>query len=84
LFFLSIVIPQASEGVFPSNDPRLRKLCLIKTSEAAYLRSVLSRSIRRVGEDDLTRIIEEKVVNVSKGNNAGEVDILFDASFIKA
>jgi hypothetical protein len=65
-------------------DPRLRKLCLIKTGEAAYPRSVLSRFIRRVGEDKLTRIIEEKVVNLLKGDNAGEVDILFDASFIKA
>jgi len=30
-------------------DPRLRKLCLIKTGEAGYPRSVLSRFIRKVG-----------------------------------
>jgi transposase len=65
-------------------DSRLRKLCLIKTDEAAYPRSVLSRFIQRVGEDNLIRIIEEKVVNLLKGDNAGEVDIVFDASFIKA
>ena len=65
-------------------DSRLRKLCLIKTGEAAYPRSVLSRFIQRVGEDNLIRIIEEKVVNLLKGDNAGEVDIVFDASFIKA
>jgi hypothetical protein len=66
------------------SDPRLRKLCLIKTGEAAYSRSVLSRFIRKVGENNLTRIIEEKVVNLLKVGNAGEIDILFDASFIKA
>jgi transposase len=65
-------------------DLRLRKLCLIKPGEAAYPRSVLSRFIRKVGEDNLTRIIEEKVVKLLKRNNATEVDIVFDASFIKA
>jgi NAD-dependent dihydropyrimidine dehydrogenase PreA subunit len=44
-------------------DPRLRRLCLIKPGEAAYPRSVLSRFIHRVGEDNLTTIIEEKVIN---------------------
>jgi transposase len=65
-------------------DPRLRKLCLIKKREAAYPRSVLSRFSRKVGEDKLTRIIEEKVVKLLKQNNAKEVDAVFDASFIKA
>jgi transposase len=65
-------------------DPRLRKLCLIKTGEAAYPRSVLSRFIQRVGEENLTRIIEEKVVNLLKRNHARDVDAVFDASFIKA
>jgi len=65
-------------------DLRLRKLCLIKPCEASYPRSVLSRFIRKVGEDKLTRIIEEKVVNLLKRNNATEVDTVFDASFIKA
>jgi transposase len=66
------------------SDPRLRKLCLIKIDEAAYPRSVLSRFIRKVGEDNLTRIIEEKVVKLLKRNDAKDVDAVFDASFIKA
>jgi len=65
-------------------DQRLRKLCLIKTDEAAYPRSVLSRFIRKVGEDNLTRIIEEKVVKLLKQNDAKDVDAVLDASFIKA
>jgi len=65
-------------------DPRLRRLCLIKTGEPAYPRSVLSRFIRKVGEDNLTKIIEEKVVKPLKRNDAREVDSVFDASFIKA
>jgi transposase len=65
-------------------DPRLRKLCLIKKREAAYPRSVLSRFSRKVGEDKLTRIIEEKVIKLLKQNDAKEVDVVFDASFIKA
>jgi len=65
-------------------DPRLRKLCLIKKREAAYPRSVLSRFSRKVGEDKLTRIIEEKVIKLLKQNDVKEVDAVFDASFIKA
>jgi len=65
-------------------DPRLRKLCLIKTGEAGYPRSVLSRFARKVGEDNLTEIVEEKVVELLKNNNAREVDAVLDASFIKA
>ena len=65
-------------------DLRLRKLCLIKPGEAAYPRSVLSRFIQRVGEENLTRIIEEKVVRLLKQNGAACVDAVFDASFIKA
>jgi transposase len=65
-------------------DQRLRKLCLIKTGEAAYPRSVLSRFIRKVGEDNLNRIIEEKVVKLLKRNDAKDVDAVLDASFIKA
>jgi hypothetical protein len=60
--------PRNPLGLFRSRlldtDQRLRKLCLIKTCEAAYPRSVLSRFIRKVGEDNLTRIIEEKVVKL--------------------
>jgi transposase len=65
-------------------DLRLRKLCLIKLDEAAYPRSVLSRFIRKVGEDNLTRIIQEKVVKLLKRNDAKDVDAVLDASFIKA
>ena len=65
-------------------DLRLRKLCLIKKKQTAYPRSVLSRFSRKVGEDKLTHIIEEKVVKLLKQNNAKEVDAVFDASFIKA
>ena len=65
-------------------DQRLRKLCLIKIGETGYPRSVLSRFIRKVGEDNLTRIIEEKVVKLLKRNDAKDVDAVLDASFIKA
>jgi len=65
-------------------DPRLRRLCLIKLGEAGYPRSVLSRFIRKVGEDNLTRIIEEKVVKLLRRDDATDVDSVFDASFIKA
>ena len=65
-------------------DLRLRRLCLIKKGEAGYPRSVLSRFIRKVGEDNLTGIIEEKVVRLLKRNDAKTVDAVLDASFIKA
>jgi len=65
-------------------DIRLRKLCLIKTGEAGYPRAVLSKFIRKVGEDNLTRIIEEKVVKLLKRNGIRDVDSVVDASFIKA
>jgi hypothetical protein len=65
-------------------DTRLRKLCLIKEDQKGYPRSVLSRFIRKVGEDNLTRIIEEKVVKLLKHNDAKDVDAVLDASFIKA
>jgi transposase len=65
-------------------DRRLRKLCLIKPSEASYPRSVLTGFIRKVGEDNLTRIIDEKVVRLLKRNDAKDVDAVLDASFIKA
>jgi hypothetical protein len=67
-----------------NTDQRFRKLCLIRAGEAAYPRSALSRFIRKVGEDNLTRIIEEKVVKLLKRNDAKDVDAVLDASFIKA
>ena len=66
------------------SDPRLRKLCLIKKDEKGYTRSVLSRFIRKVGEDNLNKIIDEKVIKLLKSNAARNVDTVFDASFIKA
>jgi hypothetical protein len=65
-------------------DTWLRKLCLIKEDEKGYPRSVLSRFIRKVGEDNLTKIIEEKVVRLLKTNAGKEADAVLDASFIKA
>jgi transposase len=65
-------------------DPRLRRLCLVKANEKGYPRSVLSRFIRKVGEDRLTKIIEEKVVKLLRRNEVGDVDAVLDASFIKA
>jgi transposase len=65
-------------------DLRLRRLCLVKPGEAGYPRSVLSRFIRRVGEDRLKTIIEEKVVNLLKQSSAKDIDAVLDASFIKA
>ncbi len=65
-------------------DLRLRRLCLIKTGEAGYPRSVLSRFVRKVGENNLINIIEEKVVTLLKQNGTKDVDSVFDASFIKA
>jgi hypothetical protein len=65
-------------------DLRLRKLCLIKKKQTAYPRSVLSRFSGKIGEDKLTKIIEQKVVGLLKQNGAKEVDAVFDASFIKA
>jgi hypothetical protein len=57
---------------------------LIKSAQAAYSRSVLSRFIQRVGEANLNKIIEEKVVNLLNRNRVRNIDAVFDASFIKA
>lgn len=65
-------------------DSRLRRLCLIDESEKGYPRSVLSRFTKRVGASRLSQIIEEKVVGLLKRSRAEEVDVVLDASFIKA
>ena len=65
-------------------DQRLRKICQLKTGEAAYSRSVLSRFTRKVGEDNLNKIIDEKVANLLKNSQVKGVDVVLDASFIKA
>jgi hypothetical protein len=64
-------------------DRRLRRLCLIHGKERGYPRSVISRFTRRVGVDVLQLIIEEKVIRLL-GSRPREVDVLLDASFIKA
>ena len=65
-------------------DPRSRKLCLITERGKGYPRSVLSRFTKRVGAELLRRIIEEKVVNLLERGEVEEVDVVLDASFIKA
>ena len=65
-------------------DPRLRKLCLLKHEEKGYPRSVLSRFARRVGQDRLSNIIEDKVIKLLKGSKSKQIDVVLDASFIKA
>jgi transposase len=52
--------------------------------EAAYPRNVLSRFTRKVGEDNLNKIIDEKVISLLKSRQAKELDVVLDASFIKA
>ena len=61
-------------------DQRYRRLCLLKTGEAAYSRSVLSRFTRKIGEDNLVRIIEEKVVRLLKQNENGAYSFSVDCS----
>ena len=65
-------------------DSRLRKICLIGEGEKGYPRSVLSRFTRRVGAERLRRIIDEKVVELLKRDEAKGVAAVLDASFIKA
>jgi hypothetical protein len=65
-------------------DKRIRRLCLIKKSQKGYTRSVLSRFSRRVGEENLNKIIDHKVINLLKTQQIKESDVVLDASFIKA
>jgi len=65
-------------------DRRVRRLCLIKRNERGYTRSVISRFTRRVGAETLQLIIEEKVIWLLRRGRAVDVDVLLDASFIKA
>jgi hypothetical protein len=67
-----------------NTDKRIRKLCLIRNGQKGYTRSVLSRFSRRVGEESLNKIIDHKVIKLLKGKQASEVDVVLDASFIKA
>jgi len=65
-------------------DQRLRRLCLIEDGERGYPRSVLSRFTNLVGAERLRRIIDEKVVMLLRRSGVEEVDVVLDASFIKA
>jgi IS5 family transposase len=65
-------------------DRRLRRLCLITDKERGYTRSVLSRFTHRVGAETLRLIIEEKVVWLLRRSRVEEVDVVLDASFVKA
>jgi len=65
-------------------DQRIRRLCLVKRGERGYPRSVLSRFTERVGAEVLRLIIEEKVIMLLRRSRVEEVDVLLDASFIKA
>ena len=65
-------------------DLRLRRLCLIRPRQRGYTRSVISRFTKRVGAETLQLIIEEKVIRLLRRSKAEDVDVLLDASFIKA
>ena len=65
-------------------DRRVRRLCLITDKEEGYTRSGLSRFTKRVGAETLQLIIEEKVIWLLRRSKVEEVDVLLDASFIKA
>lgn len=64
-------------------DRRLRYLCLIYGKQRGYPRSVISRFTKRVGAETLQLIIEDKVVQLLRFR-ARDVDVLLDASFVKA
>jgi hypothetical protein len=65
-------------------DQRIRRLCLIQRKERGYTRTGLSRFTKRIGAETLQLIIEEKVILLLRRSRAVEVDVLLDASFIKA
>jgi hypothetical protein len=65
-------------------DRRIRRLCLIRSNERGYTRSVISRFTRRIGAERLQLIIEEKVVMLLRRSHVEEVDVVLDPSFIKA
>jgi len=67
-----------------NTDHRIRKLCFIKDNQKGYTRSVMSRFSKRVGQDNLNRIIDQKVIRLLKSQQSSEVDLVLDASFIKA
>jgi hypothetical protein len=60
------------------------KYDMLSTSSLYFFSPFASGARAKVGEDNLTRIIEEKAVRLLKRNGAKDVDAVFDASFIKA
>jgi len=67
-----------------NTDQRIRELCLIKDNQKGYTRSVMSRFSKRVGQENLNKIIDQKVIKLLKTQERSEVDVVLDASFIKA
>jgi transposase len=65
-------------------DQRIRRLCLIETNQGGYPRSVISRFTHRIGSETLRLIIEEKVIMLLRRSGVTEVDVVLDASFLKA
>lgn len=65
-------------------DRRIRRLCLIRSNERGYTRSVISRFTKRVGAERLQLIIEDKVIQLLRRASVEEVDVVLDPSFIKA
>ena len=67
-----------------NTDQRFRKLCLIKDTQKGYTRSVMSRFSKKVGQNNLNKIIDQKVIKLLKTQQINEADVVLDASFIKA
>ena len=65
-------------------DKRIRKICFIKENQKGYTRSVMSRFSKRVRQDNLNKIIDQKVIDLLKSQQTTEVDVFFDAFFIKS
>jgi hypothetical protein len=57
---------------------------LTKSHEKGHTRSVLGRFTRKVDQERLSIIIEDKVVNLLKSSRSKQIDVVLDSSFIKA
>jgi hypothetical protein len=66
-------------GLLTINTTSLRK-----DSQKGYTRSVLSRFSKRVGEENINKIIDNKVAKLLKEQQTGEVDVVLDTSFIQS
>lgn len=67
-----------------NTDQRIRMLCLIKNNQEWYKRCVMSRFSKRMRQDNLNRIIGQKVIKLLNSQQGSEADVVLDASFIKA